>query len=133
GKEQNFPDFVFIEPAYTMGPNDDHPPHDPIRGQRLIAEVYNEVRANDRLWRTTLLVILYDEHGGFADHVSPPAAVPPDAYNVDGVAFNQLGVRVPAVFVSPWLAPQARRGLFDHTSLLRSLTQKMGLASPRAR
>jgi phospholipase C len=132
-KEANFPDFVFIEPAYTMGPNDDHPPHDPIRGERLIAEVYNELRANDRLWRTSLLVILYDEHGGFADHVPPSAAVPPDAYNVDGFAFDRLGVRVPAVFVSPWLTPQVCNDLFDHTSLLKSLTEKWGLGPLGAR
>jgi hypothetical protein len=99
----------------------------------LIAEVYNELRANDRLWRTSLLVILYDEHGGFADHVPPPAAVPPDAYNVDGFAFDRLGVRVPAVFVSPWLTPQVCNDLFDHTSLLKSLTEKWGLGPLGAR
>jgi len=99
----------------------------------LIAEVYNELRTNDRLWRTSLLVILYDEHGGFADHVPPPTAVPPDAYNVDGFAFERLGVRVPAVFVSPWLTPQVCNDLFDHTSLLKSLTEKWGLGPLGAR
>jgi phospholipase C len=125
GDEKDFPDFVFIEPSYSS--NDDHPPHDPIRGQRLIADVYNELRANEPLGNTTLLVILYDEHGGFADHVPPPPATPPDDYNVDGFAFDRLGVRVPAAFVSPWLTPQVVPDVFDHTSLLRALTEKWGL------
>src|SRR5262249_25999387 len=114
GRESNFPDFVFIEPRYVgAAPNDDHPPHDPLNGQRLIARVYNALRANSALWRTTLLVILYDEHGGFADHVSPPPSIAPDEHHEE-YTFDQLGVRVPAVFISPWLAPQVVDGLCDH-------------------
>ena len=130
--ENRFPDFVFIEPAYTLFANDDHPPHDPIRGQRLVAEVYNALRANPRLWRTTLLVILYDEHGGFADHVIPPRAEPPDGHR-DEYTFDRLGVRVAAVFVSPWLTPQVRDEIFDHTSLLAALTEKWALGPLGAR
>jgi len=133
GKEANFPDFAFIEPRYVgLAPNDDHPPHDPFNGQRLIARVYNALRANAALWRTTLLVILYDEHGGFADHVPPPAAVPPDEHHEE-YTFDRLGVRVPAVFVSPWLARQVVDAPCDHTSLLRSLTEKWGLQPMGAR
>jgi phospholipase C len=131
-RENRFPHFTFIEPAYTLFANDDHPPHDPIRGQRLVAEVYNALRANQRLWRSTLLVILYDEHGGFADHVSPPRAEPPDEHQEE-YTFDRLGVRVPAVFVSPWLAPQICDEVFDHTSLLRALTEKWGLGPLGAR
>jgi phospholipase C len=130
--EADFPEFVFIEPAYQAFANDDHPPHDPIRGQRLIAEVYNALRANEPLWKSTLLVILYDEHGGFADHVPPPPAVPPDGHH-DEYTFDRLGVRVPAVLVSPWLTPQVRGETFDHTSLLRALTEKWGLGPLGAR
>jgi phospholipase C len=127
GKEKNFPEFVFIEPRYVgFAPNDDHPPHDPFNGQRLIAKVYNALRANSALWKTTLFAILYDEHGGFADHVSPPTAVPPDGAH-DEYTFDRLGVRVPAVLVSPWLARQVVDSPCDHTSLLRSLTEKWGL------
>jgi phospholipase C len=127
GKENNFPDFAFIEPRYvSFAPNDDHPPHDPYNGQRLIARIYNALRANAALWKTTLLVVLYDEHGGFADHMSPPAAIPPDAHQEE-YAFDRLGVRVPAVLVSPWLARQVVDASCDHTSLLRSLTEKWGL------
>jgi phospholipase C len=133
GKESRFPDFAFIEPRYvSFHPNDDHPPHDPYNGQRLIARVYNAIRANAALWRTALLVILYDEHGGFADHVSPPPAVPPDEHDEE-YTFDRLGVRVPGVLVSPWLAPQVSSALCDHTSLLRSLTEKWGLGPMGAR
>jgi phospholipase C len=133
GKEKDFPDFAFIEPRYVgFAPNDDHPPHDPNNGQRLIARVYNALRANAALWKTTLLVILYDEHGGFADHVPPPVAIPPDAHH-DEYTFDRLGVRVPAVLVSPWLPRQVVDAPCDHTSLLRSLIEKWGLGAMGAR
>jgi phospholipase C len=98
----------------------------------LIARVYNAIRRNTALWRTTLLAILYDEHGGFADHVPPPPAVPPDAHREE-YTFDRLGVRVPVVLVSPWLAPQVVDASCDHTSLLQSLTQKWGLGPLGAR
>jgi phospholipase C len=133
GKEMDFPDFTRIEPRYVgFAPNDDHPPHDPNNSQRLIARVYNALRANPALWKTTLLVILYDEHGGFADHVPPPVGIPPDAHH-DEYTFDRLGVRVPAVLVSPWLARQVVDAPCDHTSLLRSLTEKWGLGAMGAR
>jgi phospholipase C len=133
GKEADFPNFVFIEPRYMgFAPNDDHPPHDPFNGQRLIAKVYNALRANDALWKSTLLVILYDEHGGFADHMPPPVTVAPDDEHAE-YTFDRLGVRVPAVLVSPWIAPQVVKTLCDHTSLLRSLTEKWGLGPLGAR
>lgn len=133
GKEKNFPDFAFIEPRYvSLAPNDDHPPHDPFNGQRLITRVYNALRGNAALWRTVLLVILYDEHGGFADHVPPPPTIPPDDHHEE-YTFDRLGVRVPAVLVSPWLARQVNDALCDHTSLLRSLTEKWGLGPMGAR
>ena len=122
-----------FEPRYLgFAPNDDHPPHDPFNGQRLIARVYNAIRANDALWKSTLLVILYDEDGGFADHVVPPPAVAPDAAH-DEYTFDRLGVRVPAVLVSPWLARQVVDAPCDHTSLLRSLTEKWSLGPMGAR
>jgi phospholipase C len=133
GKEKNFPDFAFIEPRYvSFAPNDDHPPHDPFNGQRLIARIYNALRANTALWKTTLLVILYDEHGGFADHVPPPPAVPPDDHHEE-YTFDRLGVRVPAVLVSPWLERQVVDAPCDHTSLLRSLIEKWELGPMGAR
>jgi phospholipase C len=131
----SFPDYVFLEPKYFWpGQNDQHPTSDIRRGDALIARVYNAIRQNDALWNSTLFVVLYDEHGGFYDHVDPrePAyrakAVPPDGHKTPkGFAFDQLGVRVPALLVSPWLDSGVLHGIYDHTSLLRYLTAKWGL------
>jgi phospholipase C len=128
-----FPEFVFIEPRYfhlsfESPQNDDHPPHATIPAQGLLADVYNAIRANDDLWNSTLLVVVYDENGGFYDHVSPPAAVPPDQYQNE-YTFDQLGVRVPALLISPWVEKRVLSTVFDHTSLLKYLTDKWNLAS----
>lgn len=70
GDADKFPPFAFIEPAYLQpGANDAHPPHDIIGADGLIASVYNALRKNDKLWGSTLLLVLFDEHGGFYDHV----------------------------------------------------------------
>jgi phospholipase C len=127
GAAEEFPAYVFIEPKY-MGDdaNDDHPPHDVARGQRLIADVYNALRANRDLFNSTLLVLLYDEHGGFYDHVPPPPTVPPDEYDYE-YDFKRLGVRVPALLVSPWVDNAVSSTTFDHTSLLKYLVDKWNL------
>jgi len=67
GPEPKFPSYSFIEPSYNSpGQNDDHPPHSTMKAQELIAQVYNALRHNQDLWKSTLLVVLYDEHGGFS-------------------------------------------------------------------
>jgi len=133
GLEKDFPSYVFIEPTYNPpGANDDHPCHNVLEGERLIAEVYNAIRANEDLWRSSLLVVLYDEHGGYYDHVSPPAAVPPD-HHQEEFTFDRLGVRVPAILVSPYAKKQVVNAQFDHTSLLRYVVEKWGLRSLGAR
>ena len=111
--------YSFIEPSY-FGPhqNDQHPPHDIMRGDALIAGVYNTLRGNPELFAKTLLIVLYDEHGGFYDHVVPPATIPPDEHT-EHYAFDRLGFRVPAIFVSPMLDPGVIHDVFDHTSLLK--------------
>lgn len=133
GPEQDFPCYVFIEPTYNPpGANDDHPCHNVLDGERLIAGVYNAIRANDELWRSSLLVVLYDEPGGYYDHVSPPPAVSPD-HHQEEFAFDRLGVRVPAILVSPYAKKQVVDTQFDHTSLLRYAVEKWGLGSLGAR
>ena len=85
GAETQLPEFSLIEPDY-MGTeeNDDHPPHDIMKAEKLIADVYNALRGNEELWNKTLLVVFYDEHGGFYDHVSPPmGAKPPDDHTAE--------------------------------------------------
>ena len=75
-----------------------------------------------------MLVITYDENGGFYDHVTPPTAVPPDGHHEE-YTFDQLGLRVPVILVSPWLAPGVCHDQFDHTSLLKSLRDRWGLGA----
>ena len=78
GPETAFLAFCFIEPNFNgIAENDDHPPHDVMKAQKLMADVYNAIRSNAELWNSTLLVVLYDEDGGFFDQVDPPNAVSP--------------------------------------------------------
>jgi phospholipase C len=72
-------------------------------------------------------VVLYDEHGGFYDHVPPPAAVAPDGHVLPNFGFDRLGVRVPALLISPWVEQTILQTEFGHTSLLKYMTEKWGL------
>lgn len=133
GPAVNFPEYAFIEPSYFgVEENDQHPPADVCKGEALLANVYNALRANDDLWNSTLLVVLYDEHGGFYDHVEPPKTISPDDHTSE-YAFDQLGVRVPAVLLSPWVQRSVVKTVFDHTSLLRYLCDKWSLPPLGAR
>jgi phospholipase C len=127
------PNYSFIEPRYFSDPvlrrmpNDQHPPHSVLFGERLVARTYDALR-NSPTWEQTLFIITYDEHGGIYDHVPPPPAVSPDNLQHDGFAFDRYGVRVPAVIVSPWIPagsvirpPAAAAYPFDHTSILATL------------
>jgi phospholipase C len=101
GPAEEFPAFCVIEPSYFRpGANDDHPPHNVLGGEALIANVYNALRANSLLWASTLLVVFFYEHGGFYDHVDPPATMPPD-HHQEEYTFARLGLRVPAILASP--------------------------------
>jgi phospholipase C len=102
-------------------------------GEQLIADVYNCLRAS-KVWRKTLLVITYDEHGGCFDHLAPSAAVPPEP-PVAGqtFAFDRYGVRVPAVIVSPYVTPGTIFGKssvvpFDHTAVIATVRNRFGIS-----
>jgi phospholipase C len=106
----DMPQFSWVEPAYFSTPKqaatDQHPDHDVSLGDQLIKDVYESLRSSP-IWQEAALLITYDEHGGFFDHVVPPTNVPnPDGLNAtdDPFDFTRLGVRVPAVLVSPWVA-----------------------------
>lgn len=133
----NLANVSWIDPDYGIGayagaPNDDHPPHDMRHGQNLVSKVYNALlNAGNSQWSKTLLVVTYDEHGGFYDHVSPRQFDPADS----DVEFKQYGPRVPAFLVSPWVARQRAYGsqshhlqpnkvLFDHTSILKTILRR---------
>jgi phospholipase C len=105
------PPLTVIEPRYFdlvgLPANDDHPSHDVANGQMLVKEVYESLRASPQ-WNETLLVITYDEHGGFFDHVKTPFVNIPSPDGNTGPApyffkFDRLGVRVPTIMVSPWI------------------------------
>ncbi len=134
------PAFTFLEPAWASTGNSQHPDYDVALGERLIHDVYETVRAEPS-WPQTLLVITYDEHGGCYDHVPPPAgAVPPDnSAGEFGFDFTRFGVRVPAVLVSPLIAPgtvfrgPAGGAPLDHTSILKTVQQRWSLPALTAR
>jgi phospholipase C len=128
-----FPQVLFIEPAYTDCPHieestDDHAPTAIRGGQKFLLEAYRDMTANPDLWAGTVMIVTYDEHGGFFDHVSPPSIrtdPPPGAHYQ--VGFASLGVRVPAFVISPFVTPgKVCHALFDHTSILKFIGQKFG-------
>jgi phospholipase C len=101
---------------YGGDSNDDHPPSDVRDGQLLVLSVYHAI-ASSPLWEKTLLVITYDEHGGFHDHVPPPPAE-----DDDPAQFGLYGLRVPAIVVSPWVTRRSvSHTLFDHTSIIKTI------------
>ena len=90
-------------------------------GETLIRNVYNAIRQNDELWHSSVLVIVYDEHGGIYDHVPPVPLPSPDGLSsVDPpFDFKLSGVRVPAVVISPYIKKGTIcKTVFDHTSLI---------------
>src|SRR5262249_58493926 len=93
------PSVTFIDPDFIDSPPgfDADAPANIARGQHFIGTIVNALMQGP-LWGKTLFVITYDEHGGFYDHVPPPAAVP-------GSAIDHHGVRVPPLILSPLVHP----------------------------
>jgi len=116
----DLPPFTWVDPGFSV--NDDHPPHHVGLGQVFLALVY-EALARSPAWERTLLVITYDEHGGFFDHVAPPTVE--DEHADEG--FDQLGFRVPSLVIGPWVKPGVDSTVFDHTSVLRYVCDRFGL------
>jgi phospholipase C len=142
------PDYSFIEPNYKdhEGPgggellaSDQHPDHDIQAGEEFIASIYNAIRQNAELWKSTALLIVYDEHGGIFDHVPPPSCTPDTPFVASAedtgtgapFAFDRLGVRVPAILVSPWIAKRTvvpgpedpvKGRIFEHASIPATVT-----------
>jgi phospholipase C len=131
------PAYSFIEPQYFADfghpENDQHPPSVVTLGEQLIADVYISLRAS-KVWRTTLLIVTYDEHGGCYDHVAPPAAVPPEPpLPGQTFGFDRYGVRVPTIVVSPYVPPgtifrQTSGAPYDHTSIIATARKRFGLS-----
>jgi len=139
----NLPALSIIEPSYGGNGGtrvDEHPPGMPQMGSQFVESIVRALMASPA-WRRSALFILYDEHGGFADHVPPPEACAPDALPpVNGMgqrlegAFDRLGIRVPFIVVSPY----ARRSfvshtVYDHSSVTRFIEARFGLPAMTAR
>jgi phospholipase C len=125
------PNYSFLEPRHFGSAMDSqHPLGKVLLGERLIASVYQAITSNREGWNKTVLVITYDEHGGFFDRVPPAAAVPHRAGAKDpnyGFTFDLLGPRVPAVVVSPWIdALAVHDSVHDHTSIIATLRELFG-------
>jgi phospholipase C len=125
------PHVSYVDPKFiqelTGTTNDDHPHADIRNGQAYLNQVYDAVTQSPA-WKRTLLVINYDEWGGFFDHVAPAAASIPPASQAAGDTDGLRGFRVPCLLISPY----ASRGLvthtvFDHTSVLRFIEWRWGL------
>ena len=146
----NLPDYSFVEPNYNdhdsdVGEalaSDQHPDHNIQAGEQFIASVYNAIKQNNDLWKSTALLVVYDEHGGIYDHVPPPACMP-DGFtaspNDTGTGmefkFDRLGVRVPAILISPWIpkGTVVDGRVFEHASIPATITKFfLGDYSPRS-
>ncbi len=128
-----FPQVVFLEPTYSDAPHigrssDDHAPAGIRGGQEFLLEVYRGLSRVPDLWNGSVMILTYDEHGGFFDHVSPPriqTKPPEDALFTE--AFESLGVRVPAIVVSPLVkAGTVCHEVMDHTSVLKFIGDVFG-------
>jgi phospholipase C len=134
------PTYSFVEPRFiaerdahlrVVHSEDYHPPHDVRPAEAFLTKVYNAVATSpyrDRI----LLVITFDEHGGTYDHVLPGKATPPDK-NTKKYAFDQFGVRVPAILISSYVEPGAvfrseTDVPYDHTSILATLRDWQSLS-----
>ncbi|ORZ19826.1 phosphoesterase family-domain-containing protein [Absidia repens] len=131
------PSYVYLEPAMfgldERLRNDQHPRagsfYDLRRGELFYKQVYEAIRKSPQ-WESILFLLVWDEHGGFYDHVPPPTNV----VNPDGIVhptfdFTRLGIRVPAIMISPWI----QRGLvlpqnhqLEHASISSTLHDLFG-------
>jgi phospholipase C len=145
--EGTLPNFCFLEPFWGGGKgvpgtyswvglqgNDYHPPAWIGPAESDLNDLYNALVASKQ-WPNMLFVITFDEHGGTYDHVAPPVTVAPDD-NVaeNGFAFDRMGVRVPMILVSPFIAegtvfraPTGSKYDFDHTSFIATMLKWAGV------
>ena len=136
------PAVSYVDPIYTLLDDgtgtDDHPHSDIRKGDKFLHDMFTAI-ASGPAWASTVVIINFDEGGGFFDHVAPPrvtAANQVDTDLVNGKAL--LGFRLPVVVASPWTrgsasTPRISSMLFDHTSVLKLIEWRWGLStlSPR--
>lgn len=138
------PQVAFVDPDFNLTglksknvQSDEHPPANVQAGQEFVADVINALMASPQ-WKSSAFFLIYDEHGGYFDHVPPPAAIPPDNHppshdtpgeNDDpGTGFALYGIRLPAVVVSPFAKEHfVSHVVYDHTSVLRFIETRFDL------
>jgi phospholipase C len=139
-KANTLPAYVWIESSYG-GPDatDEHPPADVQLGQRFVAHVIDALMKSPA-WSHSALFIMYDEPGGFFDHVPPPAACPPD--DIEPMLekrhvrarFDRLGMRTPFIVVSPFAkAHYVSHQTYSHSSVPRLVQARFELPALSAR
>jgi len=125
------PALSFVDPAFngeSQGTSGDEHPHGDVRvGQAFIADVVHAFMESPQ-WKRGALFVVYDEWGGFFDHVVPPRVPDPRSSPRLSQDFGQMGFRIPAVVVSPY----ARRGYVDHAiygfeSILKFIRYRHGI------
>jgi len=131
--------FTLLQPRMTSHngpPTWQHPDSSVTEGERLYKSIYEALRASS-FWAELAFVLTYDEHGGFFDHVAPPQSgiPPPDGVVArNGFKFDRLGIRVPAVLISPWVArgtvmhgPTNGTTEFESTSVMATVNKIFGI------
>jgi phospholipase C len=136
------PSVAFVEPRFiderTGTSGDDHPFADVRTGDAFLAEVFDALASGPE-WGSTVLIVTYDEWGGFFDHVEPPRAAAPNAVDPDVVGGKALlGFRVPVVVASPFTrgdaaSPKVDSRTYDHTSILKLIEWRWNLRPLTAR
>jgi phospholipase C len=130
--KEDLPNVAWVDPNFVdlgglQGANDDHPPTDVMAGQSFVMKIYQALK-DSALWEKSMLVIVYDEHGGFYDHVDPTLDLPTEF--TDRAEFGHVGPRVPAIVVSPFVEAGAAFGsaqdndprfVFDHNALIKTI------------
>lgn len=128
---EDLPNVAWIDPNFVdlgglQGADDDHPPTDVMAAQSFVLKIYQAL-SQSAMWKSTMWIIVYDEHGGFYDHVDPTGL--PEEFT-SRAEFSHHGPRVPALVVSPLIEPGAvfgsmqsdsSRFLFDHCSLAKTI------------
>lgn len=131
-KADRLADLVLIDPNFSGGANgaqdDEHPPANVQKGQKFVKRVIDILGSNPAVWKKSVLLITYDEHGGYYDHVPPPEACEPDGDRPPDYKFDRYGFRVPVFAISPWTKPgYVSHTVMDHTSITRFIENRWDL------
>jgi phospholipase C len=129
------PTFAWVESRLVSGTlgTDEHPPADVQLGQRFTASIVNATIASPA-WPSAAVFLIYDESGGFFDHVAPPHACPPEPDGANAHEFARYGMRVPFIAISPYARPHhVSHRLLSHSSIVRMVQARFDLPALSAR